>query len=528
MDTFTSRGLNYFRLLLIFTLLVSLFCFRDLWLPTGNDEYLIKNPIPTPTEESVEKLIFDTKLPPSPPSLSTATTAAPAFPHQPLTTQTHGYEEVIAIDNKQAKVPTQLDCRNLPGADKIMVMLKTGATEIYSKLPTHLLTTFTCIPNFKIYSDLEHTFPPNIPVTDVIAPVSEYLRATHDDFKLYSDLQKWHHEGQDLSKLKGDNGWNLDKWKFLPMIHDAWKSAGPEVEWFVMIEADTALSWLNLLPWLQTMDPTEPLYLGAQNLIGDTRFAHGGSGVIISRKAMEILEEARESIGKSYYDEKWEQATANSCCGDAVLAEALMAVNVPLTGAWPIIQGETISTVDFTEDNWCKIPTTWHHVSPIQVDAHWQFQTEWAEKHGWDTPFLYRDVFEEFLEEHISVNRTKWDNLSKDTKFTAPSLVSGIDEKENGGFPFEELHPWAQKSVESEDDCAEACMLMGEGECVQWMWTPGRCHLGRDVRLGSSDERNALEVKIGERMMERQYWNCGWVQARVEKLIQRKCEGRGF
>lgn len=513
MEVSNSRGLNFFRLVLIFTLLVSLFCFRDLWLPTGNDGYLASTPLPRPTGQpaDADKLLFDTSLPP--PSLSTAPPAAPATPYSPLTTQTHGYEG----DAKAESTP-KTDCRQLPGADKVMVMLKTGATEIYSKLPTHLLTTFTCIENFRIYSDLEQTFA-NTPIFDVIAPVSRHFREHHEDFKLYQDLQKWQREGQDLSKLKGDNGWNLDKWKFLPMLHHAYEAAGPEIEWFVMIEADTALSWLNILPWLQTMDPTKPYYLGAQNVIGDLEFAHGGSGIVISRGAMDTLEEARSSIGKTYYDEKWEEATARSCCGDAIVAEALKAVDIPLTGAWPIIQGETISTIDFHKDNWCSVPTTWHHVSPIQVDAHWQFQVEWAKKHGWDTPFLYRDVFDRFVAQHVSVNRTKWNNLSKDFKFTSPRLLSQTDGDytENKGWAFEDLQLYEQRSIESEELCAEACMIKGASDCVQWMWTPGRCHLGRDLRLGASDEKNEIEVTVGERMA-RDHWNCGWVQERVQKL----------
>ncbi|CZT14393.1 uncharacterized protein RCC_00370 [Ramularia collo-cygni] len=524
MDTFTHRGVNFFRLFLIFALLVSLFCFRDLWLPTGNDEYLSSSPIPRPTQQHLaDQLIFDTTTPP--PSPSTEALPAPTILHPALIAQPHEHEEIKDFYPPPPPPPSQDDCRNLPGADKIMVMLKTGATEIYSKLPTHLLTTFTCIPNYKIYSDLEQTFG-NTPITDVIHPVSQHLRETHEDFNLYRDLQKWQREGQDLSKLKGDHGWNLDKWKFLPMIHDAFESAGPEIEWFVMIEADTALSWLNLLPWLQTMNPKEQHYLGSQNVIGDTRFAHGGSGIIISRAALETLEEARSSIGKAYYDERWEEATSHSCCGDAILAEALKAVNVSLTGAWPVIQGETISSIDFSERNWCHVPTTWHHVSPIQVDAHWQFQAKWAKDRGWQTPFLYRDIFEKFVADHVSVNRTKWNNLSKDVKLTAPELVSD-DQKENDGKAFAELEEYEQRAVQSQEDCAEACHIKGREQCVQWMWTEGRCHLGKDVRLGSSDEKNQIEVKIGERM-ERGYWNCGWVQPAVKRLLSGRCEGRAF
>lgn len=403
-------------------------------------------------------------------------------------------------------------------------MLKTGATEIYSKLPTHLLTTFTCIPHFKIYSDLAQTFA-NIPVHDVIAPVSSQTRENNSDFSLYEDLQRWQREGQDVSKLKGDNGWNLDKWKFLPMLHHAYETAPPETEWFVMIEADTALSWLNLVHWLQTMDPSKPLYLGSQNLIGDTEFAHGGSGIVISRAAMDDLEAARSSVGAAYYDSQWEKATSHSCCGDGIVAEALLAAGVPLTGVWPTIQGETISTLDFKSDIWCKVPTTWHHVSPIQVDAHWQFQLEWAEEHGWNTPFRFRDVFEKFVAPHVTVNRTKWNNLSGDWKFTSPALFSSEEEdrEKNGGRLFRNLEEYEREAVESEEACARACAIK-QRDCVQWMWTPGRCHLGKEVRLGASDERSEVEVAIGDKLPEREFWNCGWVREEVERLRGGVCE----
>ncbi|KAI7376692.1 hypothetical protein KC336_g19713, partial [Hortaea werneckii] len=39
-------------------------------------------------------------------------------------------------------------CLSVRGADNVLIMLKTGATELYQKLPTHFMTTFTCVPHF--------------------------------------------------------------------------------------------------------------------------------------------------------------------------------------------------------------------------------------------------------------------------------------------------------------------------------------------------------------------------------------------
>lgn len=394
-------------------------------------------------------------------------------------------------------------CRSIPGAENIMVLLKTGATELYQKLPTHFFTTFTCVEHFMIFSDLAQQFG-DVDIHDAIAPVSWVYREHHWDFELYRKLQHYYAEGQDMGHLKGGSGWNLDKWKFLPMLHSAFESAEEGIAWFVVIEADTSLAWGNLLTWLKTMDPKKPYYLGAQNVIGTTTFAHGGSGLIISRKAAGMLEDVRYAKGKQAFDEDWEEALSTACCGDEVIARTLEEADVHLTPAWPIIQGETVSSIDWTSNHWCRPAISWHHVTPIEIDAMFQFQVQWVEEHGWDEPFLHRDVFEHFVEPHISVNRTAWDNLSHDVRLVSAALASDKD------TPFSDLESYEQAATESQDACAEACVKKSEGECIQWMFSPGRCHLGRDIRFGRSDEREEVDKP----------WVSGWIPERIEKFKQ--------
>jgi hypothetical protein len=340
------------------------------------------------------------------------------------TTQSNTDEPHIST-NKASHVPDTLtnSCRDVPGADNVLVMLKTGATEIYEKLPTHFVTLFKCTPHYMVFSDLAQDYA-DFPIRDAIAPVSKQLREGHQDFQIYKKLQQYQREGQEMSKLKGDSGWNLDKWKFMPMLFEAFEAAPPQIEWFVMIEADTSVSWTNLLQWLKTMDPNKPYYLGSQNAIGGTTFAHGGSGIVLSRQAAKQMQKKREEEGKEAYNKRWEDETAASCCGDEILARVLLEAGVPMTMAWPLIQGETISTVDFTMNHWCTPPVTWHHVTPLEIDTLWQFGADWIDDHGWNTPYLYRDIFAHFIERHISVTRHAWNNLSQDKKSVAPSLSS--------------------------------------------------------------------------------------------------------
>lgn len=44
-------------------------------------------------------------------------------------------------------------CRNFPDTKGIQLVMKTGATEIYDKLPAHLLTALQCLPDVLLFSD---------------------------------------------------------------------------------------------------------------------------------------------------------------------------------------------------------------------------------------------------------------------------------------------------------------------------------------------------------------------------------------
>ena len=421
----------------------------------------------------------------------------------PPTSQPETDESPVPIEKASDVADSHTEgCRSVPGADNVLVMLKTGATEIYEKLPTHFVTLFKCTPHYMIFSDLAQDYA-DFPIRDAIAPVSKQLRDGHEDFRIYKKLQQYQREGQEMSKLKGDGGWNLDKWKFLPMFYEAFETAPPQIDWFVMMEADTSVSWTNLLQWLKTMDPNVPFYLGSQNAIGGTTFAHGGSGIVLSRKAAKQMQDKRDEEGKEAYNKRWEDETAASCCGDEILARALLEAGVHMTMAWPLIQGETVATVDFTKSHWCTPPVTWHHVTPLEIDTLWQFGADWIDDHDWNTPYLYRDIFANFIERHISVTRHDWNNLSQDMKIVAPSLAT------EGDLPFDKLRDFEQRAVESSGACEAACKRQPQDKCVQWMFTPGRCYLGRVIRLGRTDER------------ESEKWVSGWISERVKNYKNR-------
>jgi hypothetical protein len=45
-------------------------------------------------------------------------------------------------------------CENFPDTEDILLVMKTGATEAFDKMPTQLLTSMQCLPDFLLFSDL--------------------------------------------------------------------------------------------------------------------------------------------------------------------------------------------------------------------------------------------------------------------------------------------------------------------------------------------------------------------------------------
>lgn len=122
-------------------------------------------------------------------------------------------------------------------------------------------------------------------------------------------------------------------------------------------------------------------------------------------------------------------------------------------------------------------------------------------RQGWTKPYLYRDVFDKFVARHISVNRTNWDNISKDREFISPTSDSGDEVKQ----AWEKLSDVEKHSVKSFDHCEEACHAWKD--CVQWMYLDdGVCKLGKDIRLGEADARDGHK------------WSSGWKQDRIKKM----------
>jgi hypothetical protein len=214
--------------------------------------------------------------------------------------------------------PLDPACEGFPDTSNILLVMKTGASEAFARVPTQLMTTLRCLPDFLLFSDMAQNIGGH-PVHDSLATMLPEARDGNPDFDLYR-RQKWCAVDQDSCNKLGDpanEGWALDKYKNIHIAEKAY-AMRPGYDWYLFVDADSYVLWSNMVQWLKTLDPAKKLYLGSVTLINDFRFAHGGSGYILSRAAMEEFAGKHPGVGNEY-----DVRAKDECCGDYLFSVAL-------------------------------------------------------------------------------------------------------------------------------------------------------------------------------------------------------------
>jgi hypothetical protein len=386
-------------------------------------------------------------------------------------------------------------------ADDVLVILRTGATESREKVPVHLRTTLRCVPHYAVFSDFAEEIE-GVEVHNVLDGVSEATKNEHEDFKLYRHLQELGRTGLSEQKVitamsgssKGDylqtdnDGWRLDKYKFLPMIDHALQKK-PDAKWFVFIEADTYLGWNNLLEYLGKFDDRKPYYIGKHLYINDVEFGYGGAGFILSNPAMQKVSAQRSTRVTEYED-----FTKTHWVGDCAMGKILEDVHVPLHRAFPHLQGDSPASLDpattkIDRDLWCYPTITYHHVSPAETEELWAFEQDWYKRH--DITLRHRDVFMELVRPKISSSVLAWDNISADKEYNAHDHSTSEDSFERNAW-------------KSFNHCRALCD--DQKDCIQFSFDAGSCSISTKFTLGYA--------KPNERIRS------GWMLERVDDLFR--------
>lgn len=209
-------------------------------------------------------------------------------------------------------------CEDFPDTSNILLVMKTGASEAYARVPTQLMTILKCLPDFLIFSDMEQDLAGH-KILDSLSTVLPEAMEDNSDFDLYR-RQKWCLVDQENCNKLGDparEGWNLDKYKNIHMAEKAY-ALRPQYDWYVFVDADTYVLWPNLVQWLKTLNPAKKMYLGSVTMLHNFGFGHGGSGYIISKAAMEEFAGKNPGVANKY-----DVKAQNECCGDYMFALAM-------------------------------------------------------------------------------------------------------------------------------------------------------------------------------------------------------------
>jgi len=388
-------------------------------------------------------------------------------------------------------------CDKFKYPNDLVIIVKTGANEVYDKVPTQLLTSLSCYRDILFFSDLEQQFG-GYHIHDAIENVPLTIQRGNAEFNYYHKLRWYKNHGKDISRLRETDGtaaWELDKYKFLHMLEDAWRLR-PGRKWYVFIEADTYLVQANLFHWLRRLDPTKLVYFGS-HAYHKAPFAHGGSGFLLSGAAMAKYVRGDRGI-IDMYDEMMKQEPF----GDYVLSQALVAKGVNLTNAAPMLSAEKPTTLPFgpgpagKDSHWCRPIVTLHHITPQEASSLWQLELQRKDptvstnhhsvahtrtrqtKHTLQAPLLYQELFKSMIRADIAATRDDWDNLS-DHSFVRPPGEHGDRQK-----PLDGLSRIQQEAHLSFEKCGRACEE--DPRCFQYMYSNRTCGFSWFFRLGES------------------------------------------
>lgn len=409
----------------------------------------------------------------------------------------------------------------VPEIDKVksksVIVLKTGASVLFDRLPVQLLQAQSAIhpqvhltgqasyngPTYLVYSDADMQVGP-FAVRDALANVSSFVRDDKDFSEQYKQLHTLLSSGEDLRAVAFKDGWTLDKWKFLYMWEDAFRR-NPEADWYIGHEADTYVLWDSMFKFLATQDAGREQLFGCANILvrNQELFANGGCSYVISGALM------RATYGKDpNFASKFDKEVKASCCGDAELSIALRhSASTPIRNlgdAGPRFQGERPRDILFEPDNWCQPIFNFHHLKTEEV--HWlsQIERDIRKNKSANQTILYSDIFDHILPHSLSVAMQSLTRSSNDTA----SVELSPTQEDWEAFGSSDKGVVQGRRTEDVKDCQKQC-LDSKG-CTSWFWIKvteqdpdGDCYLmSGAVKIGKPYEGTGLRTS-------------GWVAKRI-------------
>lgn len=465
---------------------------------------------PIATPGSVSQATHNGNVPPNKsavsPSAAAGSTRTSAV-YEPATTAAAAGEEL-------PKTSKAAQCASYPQDASVVIVVKTGATEAFDKLPTILMTYLSCVPheNLLIFSDMASSIGP-YKIHDSLDHVVLETTQGNKDFDLYRQQKELKKLGQHMGMLpskQNNKAWNLDKYKNIHTAQKAWDLA-PDRDWYVYIDADTYITWPNFFAWLEKLNPKKKLYVGSEVRAGTQWFAHGGSGYMLSKPAMKLLVgDDRAQVAADF-----DKGALSACCGDQELARSLHRKKLEVENWRPMINGEKASRFGYGPKLWCTPVVTQHHMTSSEVQDIWQFE---GQREDPTSPILAEDLYRELFSPLFVPKRADWDNLSHQTIVAPKPGKAGSVKHHDPSLSFEH--------------CRQTCE--GRKDCFQFAFHNSTCQLSQAFHLGEprypkKEKYTQLYTDAQgmglEREVEREIkYESGWMVERIRAWVEN--EGR--
>ncbi|KAG6148041.1 hypothetical protein E4U46_000078 [Claviceps purpurea] len=396
------------------------------------------------------------------------------------------------------------ECANFPNTSSVLTVMKTGASEAYSRLPTQLMTALKCLSDFLMFSDMKQKMG-GYQIFDSLDTVIDEVKHTNKDFELYLRQKECPVDQGECNKHfdTAQQGWNLDKYKNIHMAEKAYRMR-PDYDWYLFVDADTYVVYPTMMEWLKNLDPQKPHYIGSVAYLGQLPFGHGGSGYLVSQAAMHAMFHGKENVANKY-----DEPVQHVCCGDAMWSKALKdETGIEVVNAWPIINGEKPHTIPYDDNEWCQPITTMHHVSAEEISELYAFEKE----RNFEHPLRIKDLYHKFVGSTLKASRPDWDNLSDDVFYLNETLAD-YAEHELKRAKKDDLNDEEAVAWRSFDDCRNACL--SRDDCFQFRYQNHLCAVGHKLRHGNPTKTDKDDSK---RYMS------GWNMAKISDWIKKKGE----
>jgi hypothetical protein len=326
-----------------------------------------------------------------------------------------------------------------PRFDHIAIALKTGKDIALQRAPIQLVTFLREVKNKIIIGDETMT-------------IGKYTMLNVISSQTNSTLNK--RDQKEVTPDEQSIGWKNDARKNIQGF-SALYDHFPFADWFVMIDDDTFILKENLRWFLKRYNPHTPFYFGTATRFrgcdGITEmgkgpfFAHGGSGIVLSRGALlKMLEIKTECLVK--YDDCW--------AGDIRVALCLRDAGISLLHS-PRFHG-TPPNDHADLQHPCSRPISFHHLFPSQIQKLYDLEVNLKKR--------LSDIVVKFLDHSIMTGHARPEHTYKTVK------------------------------VEHAEECKSRCRL--QTKCLSYSFKNGNCELKDAIVAAQYDPGSATGVML--------------------------------